>query len=205
MEENNKSSEDPEFSFQVSPEFYQNFSTFPIIESQRIQNNILLPSYIKLAKIRELESLYISKKGSVIKEDNSENFKKQTISSFLSQKFPTEKLWNNLNDNLIEIDPEKTKSMVISDLSQPYQNIYLFLLNPEWIEKKRIEKEEKEKEKLKELFEKELKLLKTPVYRNIIKEIRSFDWGLIKLERKEGINVKEWLIKKIKKNAENIT
>jgi len=193
MEEDNKASDEFQFSFEVAEGFFENFSSFFPLQLMRINNNAILPPSLKLSLLLDLEKKALNPKGN-LKEKGLKMPEKQDISLYLNEKFTVEKLWTDLNEGKIAINEEKTKFMMICDFSERNQkNQYLFLLNKEWVERKKQEIEENERKRLKSLYEEQLRQLKDPYFHDILNKIRDFSWKKptfdVKLENGDFVEI----------------
>ena len=172
MDEDNKPSEEFQFTFEVAEGFYENFSSFIPLHTARINGNLLLPHNLRRELILDLE-----KKALEPKKTNDLTIKsprKKDISSYLGEKLNVTEIFSDINEGRVEINPEKTKSMMICDLSE--RNNFVFLLNKEWVLQKQREAKEKERIRLKVLHEEQLSDLKTPYYHDLLSKLRDFKW-----------------------------
>ena len=192
MEEENKNSDEFTFSFEISPDFFSNFSTSALIEAYKIQNNILLPSYVKFERLTELQARFaekVSQNSKKIGENeeneekngkngkNGKNLEKSSFSDFFNKKFNVERLFIDLNSENLELDETKTKSMIVSDLSDSKDpKVFIFMLNKEWEEKKKQEIANKERKKQREELDKLKKQLKSPDLKAFLQRISLWDY-----------------------------
>lgn len=173
MDEDNKPSEEFQFAFEVAEGFYENFSSFIPLHTARINSNLLLPPNLKRELLLDLE-----KKALEPKKNNDPPIKstqKKDISNYLGEKFNVTQIFSDINEGRIEISPEKTKSLMVCDLSE--QNNFVFLLNKDWILQKQREAEEKERIRLKVLHKEQLRDLKTPCYHDLLTKLRDYKWN----------------------------
>ena len=172
MDEDNKPSEEFQFTFEVAEGFYENFESFITLQTARINSNILLPHNLKRELILDLEKKALEPKKTNDLAINSPQ--KKDISTYLGEKLNVTQIFSDINEGRVEINPEKTKSLMICDLSE--QNNFVFLLNKEWVLQKQKEAEEKERIRLKVLHQSQLRDLKTPYYHDLLSKFRDFKW-----------------------------
>lgn len=172
MEEDNKGSDEFQFSIDVSERFYENFSSFFPLQLARITNNRNLPASLKVTLLADLEKRITAPRPQPLQKSIPE---KPSLSSYFSKKFGVQQFWTDLNNEKFEVDEGKTKLMMVCDLSERSPQ-FIFLLNQEWVEMKKREAEEKEKRRLKALYEEQLKELKDPNFHEILKKIRDYSW-----------------------------
>ena len=188
MEEENKLSDEFDFSFEVSPEFYENFTSHIAIQYLKIQNNVLWPSYLKAIKLQELENSYKERLNPAEKPMPLPITPlNPTISSILSKKVFVDTLYIDLNQEKIDIDTNKTKSMILSDLSNSSESKnFLFILNKEWVQMKELQKEKEMSSSIQSVY-----------FRKLIKKFRNEDWWVEKEKDHEIIYKEEDIMNKI--------
>lgn len=173
MQENPTNSEEFTFSFTVAPFFFENFTSYPILKAERIQNNRFLSQFFKVSQLKSLEKLY---------SDPKISFKSRSSSQISPEKRPKlheiyEKFAKNrdfsqfyevlLNEKAIDLNPESKKCVISADLASFRdfrENSLVLLLNEDWVREKKLEKARIYRENLE-------KNLRNPEFKRILKEI----------------------------------
>lgn len=192
-EDTNSSSKKDEFSFsfEVSPYFYQNFTSYPILAAKRIQNNILLSSSMKISQLQALDELYSKPVSFKQMENQSPTTVKLNLNEVLEKTNEAQKIYTDLAEEKTIVDTEKTKSFIVANLGTNgknfKENVVVFLLNNEWIEKKRIEEEIKRKREEERIKREMLNSLSNPYFKLIVKNLNKI--GQNPLENKEKLKL----------------
>ena len=201
MDEDNKPSEEFQFTFEVAEGFYENFSSFIPLQAARINSNLLLPPNLKRELLLDLE-----KKALEPKKANDFPIKlpqKKDINSYLGEKLNVTQIFSDINEGRVEINPEKTKSLMICDLSD--RNNFVFLLNKEWVLQKQREAEEKERIRLKVLHKEQLRDLKTPYYHDLLSKLRDFKWDNKPFDKEfEPVDLRSKIVKDFRRKMKRI-
>lgn len=198
MKESQQNPEEIAISITVAPFFFENLTSFPLLQAERIRNNRFLSSFFKHSQMKSLENLYsspeISFKSRASSTEKPPKAPKlhEIYEKFAKNPLPTDFYAAVVNENAVDLDPNATKCVISADLSSAgdfKENSLVLLLNNEWLRRKKLEEIAEKAEKARLFRENLRKQLTNPDFKRISQEIaRGYEDFMEKYNKKLGFH-----------------